>query len=745
VGELWRPGEFQHYEVGASSRPFGEGKGKGKGKGKGTAEYGLLRRVDLESAPKASQIFATKAQPTEYWNAKAGGLLFQLCVPLDSTAARYEDVMDRDERFQAALSEEGRYRLLVDAITDYAIYMLDPTGRVISWNAGATRLTGYNEEEILGQHFSRFYTPEDVANGAPERALTTAKNGGRFEAEGWRVRKDGTRFWGNIVIDPIREPDGLILGFAKVTRDLTERRHAESELKHSEEELRLLVQGVTDYAIYMLDPKGIITNWNVGAERIKGYKPHEIIGEHFSRFYTEEDRTKGLPAVSLSTAERDGRFESEGWRVRHDGTWFWANAVIDAVYAPDGTIAGFAKVTRDITERRAAQKELDQAREALFQSQKVEAIGQLTGGVAHDFNNPLMVILGSLELALKRAGGNTQVIALLDNAMQAARRGVGLTKRMLAFARRQDLELQPVDIPDLVRGMTELLQRSLGPSISIETRFALALPKVWADANQIESALLNLIVNARDAMPDGGTIIIAAQPAAIADGEPGPLAPGRYVRLAVADTGEGMDANTLARAAEPFFTTKGVGKGTGLGLSMVHGLVEQLKGRMAISSHKGQGTTVEVWLPAAPAAARTAGMTSEAPEPPAAARPAGPMRILAVDDDALVLMNTASMLEDLGHQVLSAESAAQALEVLHRETVALVITDQAMPGMTGAQLAATIAPEWPGLPVLLVTGYAELPDGVGVGIPILSKPFSLHQLADAIAAIAPAVASEDDG
>jgi PAS domain S-box-containing protein len=653
--------------------------------------------------------------------------------------------MDRDERFQAALSEEGRYRLLVDAITDYAIYMLDPTGRVISWNAGATRLTGYNEEEILGQHFSRFYTPEDVANGAPERALTTAKNGGRFEAEGWRVRKDGTRFWGNIVIDPIREPDGLILGFAKVTRDLTERRHAESELKHSEEELRLLVQGVTDYAIYMLDPKGIITNWNVGAERIKGYKPHEIIGEHFSRFYTEEDRTKGLPAVSLSTAERDGRFESEGWRVRHDGTWFWANAVIDAVYAPDGTIAGFAKVTRDITERRAAQKELDQAREALFQSQKVEAIGQLTGGVAHDFNNPLMVILGSLELALKRAGGNTQVIALLDNAMQAARRGVGLTKRMLAFARRQDLELQPVDIPDLVRGMTELLQRSLGPSISIETRFALALPKVWADANQIESALLNLIVNARDAMPDGGTIIIAAQPAAIADGEPGPLAPGRYVRLAVADTGEGMDANTLARAAEPFFTTKGVGKGTGLGLSMVHGLVEQLKGRMAISSHKGQGTTVEVWLPAAPAAARTAGMTSEAPEPPAAARPAGPMRILAVDDDALVLMNTASMLEDLGHQVLSAESAAQALEVLHRETVALVITDQAMPGMTGAQLAATIAPEWPGLPVLLVTGYAELPDGVGVGIPILSKPFSLHQLADAIAAIAPAVASEDDG
>jgi PAS domain S-box-containing protein len=647
--------------------------------------------------------------------------------------------MDKDERFSAALSEEGRYRLLVDAITDYAIFMLDPNGRVVSWNPGAQRLKGYAQEEILGEHFSRFYTPEDLATGLPERALNTAAGEGRFEHEGWRVRKDGTRFWANVVIDPIREPAGPILGFAKVTRDLTERKHAEAHLAQSEEQFRRLVQGVTDYAIYMLDPQGIITTWNAGAERIKGYRPDEIIGDHVSRFYTEEDRAKGLPAVSLATATRDGRFENEGWRVRKNGTRFWASVVLDAIHAPDGTITGFAKVTRDITERKAAQKELDQAREALFQSQKVEAIGQLTGGVAHDFNNLLMIIMGSLELALKRTDGDPRLNTLLDNATQAARRGVGLTRRMLAFARRQDLALQSVDIPDLVRGMADLVQRSLGPGIAIETRFSLALPAAWADANQVETALLNIFVNARDAMPDGGSIIVAANPAVIAETDPGPLAPGRYVRLAVTDTGQGMDAATIARATEPFFTTKGVGKGTGLGLSMVHGLVEQMNGRMAISSRKDHGTTIELWLPAAPVI--TAELPAPLAQPPEAAPPPGPMRILAVDDDGLVLMNTVMMLEELGHHAIGTASAAEALEFLHRETVDLVITDQAMPGMTGAQLAEILASEWPGLSVILATGYADLPDGVGAGLSILSKPFTLYELS---AAVAPATATADE-
>jgi CheY-like chemotaxis protein len=266
-------------------------------------------------------------------------------------------------------------------------------------------------------------------------------------------------------------------------------------------------------------------------------------------------------------------------------------------------------------------------------------------------------------------------------------------------------------------------------------RFALTLPPVWADANQIEAALLNVIVNARDAMPDGGTIVIAAQPATVVETDPAPIAPGNYVRLAVTDTGEGMDAQTLARATEPFFTTKGVGKGTGLGLSMVHGLMEQLKGRMTISSQKNRGTTVELWLPAAPVAAVEL-PSAETPDQSAAMKPAGAMRILAVDDDGLVLMNTEAMLEELGHWVITATSGTQALDHLHREPVDLVISDQAMPGMTGAQLAEAIAEQWPDLRVILATGYAELPEGVGAGIPLLSKPFSLDELSAAIMATA---------
>jgi PAS domain S-box-containing protein len=214
------------------------------------------------------------------------------------------------------MSEDGRYRLLVEAITDYAIYMLDPTGIITSWNPGAQRFKGYAADEIIGQHFSRFYTAEDRATELPARALHTARNEGKFESEGWRVRKDGTRFWAYVVIDPITAPDGELIGFAKITRDLTERKAAEETLRQNQEQFRLLVQGVTDYAIYLLDPDGTVTNWNLGAQRIKGYAPDEIIGRHFSQFYTEEDRAAGLPQLALSTVQREGRFEREGWRVR---------------------------------------------------------------------------------------------------------------------------------------------------------------------------------------------------------------------------------------------------------------------------------------------------------------------------------------------------------------------------------------------------------------------------------------------
>ncbi len=631
------------------------------------------------------------------------------------------------DRIESSLSDEGRYRLLIEAVTDYAIYMLDPSGIVTSWNPGAERFKGYTRDEILGQHFSRFYTEEDRSRGLPVRALATAANEGKFESEGWRVRKDGTRFWAYVVIDPIRDASGTLLGFAKITRDLTERRAAEETLRRSQEQFRLLVQGVSDYAIYMLDPEGRVNSWNLGAQRIKGYLPEEIIGSHFSQFYTEEDRKAGAPQKALSTATRHGRFEKEGQRVRKDGTRFWAHVIIDAIHDDNGELIGFAKITRDITERKEALQKLDAARDALLQSQKMEAIGQLTGGVAHDFNNLLMAVMASLELMRKRLPDDPKLLHLLDNAMQGAKRGSALTQRMLAFARRQDLKKESVDLPELVRGMSELLQRSLGPSVEIQTRFPLVCKPALGDINQLELMLLNLAVNARDAMPDGGQIVIAAREETIMPGQGAVLKPGNYVCLSVTDTGIGMDEDTQRRAMEPFFTTKGPGKGTGLGLSMVHGVAEQSGGWFTLRSRQGEGTTAELWLPAADSPVAPRAETGW--QPPAAQADRASLVVLAVDDDGLVLTNTVAMLEDLGHTGIPASSAIAALDILEQQSgeVDLVITDYAMPGMNGHQLADAIKDRWPDLPVVIATGYAEM-DSAST-LRKLAKPFSQADLA----------------
>jgi len=641
--------------------------------------------------------------------------------------------MERSDRNIASLTDEGRYRLLVEAVTDYAIYMLDASGIVTTWNPGAQRFKGYAANEIIGQHFSRFYTEDDRKTGLPSRALETAEREGKFEAEGWRVRKDGSRFWAYVVIDPIRDRSGQIIGFAKITRDLTERKAAEQVLHRSEEQFRLLVQGVSDYAIYLLDLEGNITSWNLGAQRIKGYFANEIIGQHFSRFYTDDDRAAGLPELALETVRKQGRFEKEAWRVRKDGSRFWAHVIIDPIRDDEGSAIGYAKITRDITERRKAEEELQKAREFSLQAQKLEAIGQLTGGIAHDFNNLLMAVLGSLELLRKRLSDDPKSIALLENAAQGAQRGTTLTKRMLAFARNYEMKKEAIDIPTLVHGMKELVERSMGPSFNMEIRFPLSLNPVEADANQLELALLNLSLNARDAMADGGDIILAAREENISAGHRSGLKAGRYIRLSVTDTGEGMDQETLLKATEPFFTTKGVGKGTGLGLSMVHGFAEQSGGRLILHSQKGAGTTAELLLPVAKTSEKAIPAT---PAPPAKAL--RPLTILAVDDDALVLMNTVHMLEDLGHTVFEAYSGYEALEILRREDgIDLVVTDQAMPKMTGTELAKIIKREWPDIPVLLATGYADRVRGDDIGLPKLTKPYMQRELAEAIVRMNP--------
>lgn len=505
--------------------------------------------------------------------------------------------------------------------------------------------------------------------------------------------------------------------------------HENSLPTGSAEQFRLLVQSVTDYAIYMLDPEGRVSSWNIGAERIKGYTEPEALGMPLARFYTHEDQQSGVPERNLRHAATTGRTEVEGWRVRKNGELFWANVVIERVVDAGGKLVGFAKITRDVTERRQAEDRLEQARVDLFQSRKMEAIGQLTGGVAHDFNNLLMAVVGNLEMLQEMLpAGDARAGAALGNAIAGAQRGVALTQRMLAFARRQHLDPKPVDVPALVQGMAALLHRSIGEKYAIEMTFPLGLELALVDANQLELALMNLIVNARDAMPDGGCIDVRAHMQQLADRNKVDLPGGSYVCLSVSDTGIGMDDNTLARATEPFYTTKGVGQGTGLGLPMVHGMAEQSGGRLVLRSRLGRGSAAELWLPVAPDPIRSGVAAPKLPGP----RNDDPrLRLLVVDDDRLVLATMVMLLEIMGHQSIEANSGERALEILRETEVDLVITDYAMPGMNGAQLIEAIRSLRPTLPVIVASGYTD----VGVAdLPVerLTKPYGRQELAQAI-------------
>lgn len=626
---------------------------------------------------------------------------------------------------------EDRYRLLVEAVVDYAIYMLDTNGLIRSWNSGAKRIKQYDQSEVLGKHFSLFYTPEDLASDLPGRALKSADESGRFEGEGWRVRKDGTRLWALVIIDPIRAEDGSLIGFAKVTRDLTERRAAEQALRQSEQQFSLLVQGVTDYALYMLDPNGIITTWNAGAQRIKGYEPAEVIGRHYSMFFQADDVANHVPQRALATVVSEGRYEGQGWRVRKDGTRFLVHVVIDPIRNEQGELIGYAKITRDVTESVQAQQEIKETREALFQAQKMESLGQLTGGIAHDFNNLLMVILGSLELARKRVPQDSKVQSLLNNAIAGAQRGATLTQRMLAFARRQELDPQPVDVGGLIRNMSDLLCRMLGAGIRVDTQFPLVLRPVLVDMSQLEMAVMNLVINARDAMGGEGRILISAREDSFPGSPPGS---DRLICIAVTDTGPGMSEATLQRAMEPFFTTKGAGKGTGLGLSMVHGLAAQSKGHFVLKSVVGEGTRAELWLPVAEVHSSPQATEPVSTQSPPDTFHVQPLDILLVDDDPLVLISTGAMLEDLGHRVTPAAGGQAALACLTQgERFDLVITDMAMPEMNGVELANTLEQLFPALPIILSSGFAEVAVDLKSALTRLPKPFDQSALTRVIA------------
>jgi PAS domain S-box-containing protein len=630
--------------------------------------------------------------------------------------------------------------LLIQGVMDYAIYMLDPSGHVISWNPGAEQIKGYTAEEIIGQHFSCFYTDEERAAGIPAEALRTAIETGRFTTEAWRRRKDDSRFWAMVVIDPIHH-DGKLIGFAKITRDVTERREAQLAALESERRFRLLVQGVTDYAIFMLSPEGYVTNWNAGAERIKGYAAAEIIGDHFSRFYAPEDVEAGIPDKALNTARQDGRYEAEGWRFRKDGARFWASVVIDAIY-DDSELIGFAKITRDLSEPREVEKQLEQSRAQLFQAQKMQAVGQLTGGLAHDFNNLLTGISGSLELLKMRLaqGRLRDLDRYVTAALGATSRAAALTHRLLAFSRQQTLDPASVNPNRLISDMEDLVRRTVGPTIRVETVLAIGLWQTLCDPHQLENAILNLCINARDAMPDGGRITMETANTWLDEhgARERDMEPGQYVAICVTDTGTGMASDVVARAFDPFFTTKPTGQGTGLGLSMIYGFAKQSGGQVRIYSESGVGTTMRIYLPR-----QHGGVEGEVPTAKSAGTPRADVgeTILIIDDDPTVRMLVNEVLEDMGYAAIEAADSTSGLRVLQSDVrIDLLITDVGLPGgMNGRQVADAARVTRPKLKVLFITGYAEnaaIGNGhLDPGMHVLTKPFSVEVLAHRIKAI----------
>ena len=616
-------------------------------------------------------------------------------------------------------ASERRYQLLVNAVSDYAIYMLDPTGRIATWNPGARRFKGYEADEIIGENFSRFFTPEDLAAGRPQQILDTAAREGRYESEGERIRKDGSRIWVHVVVDPIIGDDGSLLGFAKITRDITERREADRALFSAEQRFRMLVQGVRDYALYMLDLNGIVSNWNTGAEAIKGYTAGEIVGQHFSRFYTEDDRARGEPARALATALGEGRYETEAQRVRKDGSTFWAHVIIDPIHDEAGDLIGFAKITRDITEKRRAQQELEEAHAALFQSQKMQALGELTGGIAHDFNNLMTVVRGSAEL-LERENLTPEKRRRYVRAIaETADKATALTAKLLAFGRRQSLRPEVIDPAARLDAFGEVLGRTIGSQVRVELRLAPDLWTIEVDVAELETALLNAAFNARDAMPDGGTLTISAYNVPDEDA----------LCIAVTDTGQGIEPEHLERVFEPFFTTKPVGKGTGLGLSQIHGFAAQTGGRAYIDSWPGDGTTVFIHLP------RTDKPVVQGGGVRSAIANWDRLEVLLVEDNDNVRRFARSMLNELRADVIEADSAEAALDILARRRFDLVFSDIVMPGMSGLDLARRLRETSPDQRVLLATGYSrEVAAGEAAGFHLVQKPYGAESLTTAISA-----------
>ncbi|HEX7437621.1 MAG TPA: PAS domain S-box protein [Caldimonas sp.] len=652
----------------------------------------------------------------------------------------------------ALRQSERNFRLLVESVKDYAIFMLDPTGHVLTWNAGAQRFKGYAADEIIGQHFSRFYPPDALKAGLPAHELEVAEATGTFEDEGWRVRKDGTLFWANVVITVLRDSSGELVGFAKVTRDLTQRRDHEESLRQSEERFRLLVEGVSDYAIFMLDVNGIVATWNAGAQRIKGYDANEIIGRHFSTFYPADVRQSGWPDHELQVATEKGSFVDEGWRVRKDGTTFWASVTITALRDSQGRLLGFAKLTRDLTDQKRAEalEIADQRREEILEAERNARIeaqrairikDEFLATLSHELRTPLSSILGWTQILKRKADSlNPEELERgLDVIDRNARAQVRLIEDLLDLSRimagKVRLDLQQASMLDIVQSAIESAEPGArAKDIRLGAILDPNPPPVSADGGRLQQVVWNLLSNAIKFTPKGGQIQVVLQRV------------NSSIELSVSDTGIGIPESFLPHVFDRFSqkdasTTRSFG-GLGLGLAISKQLVELHGGTIRASSRgEGLGATFFVQLPLsimqlqADAPARTHPTQEAAPtEDPTLPRLAG-IRILIVDDEADGRELLRRVLEDQSATVTALSSAEEALNELKKVRPHLIVSDVGMPLIDGYQFMRTLrAGEAKGerVPALALTAFARAEDrkrALLAGYQAhLAKPFDVAEL-----------------
>jgi PAS domain S-box-containing protein len=684
--------------------------------------------------------------------------------------AMARDVTDARQAEQVLRESEERHRAIIESATEYAIFTLHRDGRVTSWNVGAKRILGWEASEIIGRDAALLYTPEDQVADEPRTEMQAALAEGHVDGGRWMLRRDGKRFWATQTLTRLLDGDGEERGFLKILRDRTEARVAEERLRESETRFRHMADSAPAL-IWTTDAAGQVAFANMHFDHVFGRPASEMLGEGWAEVVLADDL--GSFRAAFVGAFHAGRPFRTEVRVRdRDGQVRWMRCEGVPRLDDAGNFLGYTGCAVDISDARLAAEELERrvaartaelsqalgqlheevlererVEDALRQSHKMEAVGQLTGGIAHDFNNMLQAIGGSLEMMRRRVeqGRPEEAGRYVEGARRTVERAAALTHRLLAFARRQALAPKLVEPDTLVEGMAELIRRTVGPAIQVELRIRGGIWTVLCDPSQLENALLNLAINARDAMPDGGTLTISTQHVRLSAmdvaGEEG-VEPGEYIEIAVTDTGAGMDEVTRSRAFEPFFTTKPLGQGTGLGLSQLYGFARQSDGVVRLDSVPGQGTTVRLYLPRH---ARI-GMAQEVGSGQAEARQAGAGEtVLLVEDEAQVRELVAEALRELGYDVMEASDGPAALRVLHGSRgsrVDLLVTDVGLPGgLNGRQVADAARERRPGLPVLFVTGYAggALEAHLAPGMAVISKPFTLDALAQRVRAMLEAI------